>query len=143
MISFLLYLPQFLHTRWGTIRVPQLLHLTRVGALIFQFALLLSLLAFEDLFLGHIDIFCHLTFFHTLAYYTHDIYLCQVLFLVSQFLFISISMPASSPLTVSGSMGNISLIAVSASRQGAATGLILGFIQMIRLYLRLSLSSHS
>jgi len=31
-----------------------LLHFTNVGALIFQFALLLSLLAFEDLFLGQI-----------------------------------------------------------------------------------------
>ena len=55
MISFLLYDPHALHTLWGTIRAPHLLHLTSVGAVIFQFALLLSLLPLEDLFLGHID----------------------------------------------------------------------------------------
>ena len=41
---------------WGTINSPHLEHFTKVGALIFQFALLLSLLAFEDLFFGQIDI---------------------------------------------------------------------------------------
>ena len=35
---------------------PHLLHLTSVGAVIFQFALLLSLLPLEDLFLGQMDI---------------------------------------------------------------------------------------
>ena len=35
---------------------PHLLHFTRFGALIFQLALLLSLLALEDLFFGQIDI---------------------------------------------------------------------------------------
>src|SRR5699024_9008487 len=40
----------------GIISAPHLLHFTRFGALIFQFALLLSLLAFEDLFFGQIDI---------------------------------------------------------------------------------------
>ncbi len=56
MISFLLYVPHFLHTLWGTINAPHLLHFTNVGAVIFQFALLLSLLPLEDLFLGQIDI---------------------------------------------------------------------------------------
>ena len=42
------------------IKAPHLLHFTRLGALIFQLALLLSLLAFEDLFLGQIDIRLHL-----------------------------------------------------------------------------------
>ena len=36
--------------------VSELLHLTNVGAVIFQFALLLSLLPLEDLFLGQINI---------------------------------------------------------------------------------------
>src|SRR5699024_11157127 len=40
----------------GIMSSPHLLHFTRFGALIFQFALLLSLLAFEDLFFGQIDI---------------------------------------------------------------------------------------
>src|SRR5699024_6504897 len=40
----------------GIISSPHLLHFTRFGALIFQLALLLSLLAFEDLFFGQIDI---------------------------------------------------------------------------------------
>ena len=56
MISFLLYEPQALHTLWGTVKAPHLLHFTKVGAVIFQFALLLSLLPLEDLFLGQIDI---------------------------------------------------------------------------------------
>ena len=56
MISFLLYEPQALHTLWGIIKAPHLLHLTRLGVLIFQLALRLSLLALEDLFLGQIDI---------------------------------------------------------------------------------------
>ena len=60
MISFLLYVPQFLQTLWGTISAPHLLHFTKVGADIFQFALLLSLLPLEDLFLGQIDIRLHL-----------------------------------------------------------------------------------
>ena len=56
MISRLLYAPHALHTRCGIISSPHLLHFTRFGALIFQLALLLSLLAFEDLFFGQIDI---------------------------------------------------------------------------------------
>lgn len=55
MISFLLYEPQALHTLCGIISSPHLLHFTRFGADIFQFALRLSLLAFEDLFFGQID----------------------------------------------------------------------------------------
>jgi len=51
-----LMVPHFLHTLWGTIKAPHLLHFTNVGAVIFQFALLLSLLPLEDLFLGQIDI---------------------------------------------------------------------------------------
>jgi hypothetical protein len=58
MISFLLYAPQALQTRWGIIKAPHLLHFTSVGADILKLAaLLLSLLALEDLFLGQIDIF--------------------------------------------------------------------------------------
>ena len=38
------------------IRAPHLLHFTRFGALIFQFARLLSRLALDDLFFGHMDI---------------------------------------------------------------------------------------
>ena len=56
IISFLLYEPQFLQTLCGTINSPHLLHLTNAGADIFQLALLLSLLAFELLFFGQIDI---------------------------------------------------------------------------------------
>lgn len=56
MISFLLYVPQFLHTRCGTMSSPHLLHFTSVGAAIFQFALLWSRLPLDDLFLGQIDI---------------------------------------------------------------------------------------
>ncbi len=56
MISFLLYDPHFLQTLCGIIKAPHLLHFTNVGALIFQFALLLSLLPLEDLFFGQIDI---------------------------------------------------------------------------------------
>ena len=54
-----------LHKVWST-HLPNLvkcskcgelmMHFTRFGALIFQLALLLSLLAFEDLFFGQIDI---------------------------------------------------------------------------------------
>src|SRR5699024_6617074 len=40
----------------GIMSSPHLLHFTRFGALIFQLALLLSLLALEDLFFGQIDI---------------------------------------------------------------------------------------
>ena len=47
IISFLLYEPQFLHTLCGTINSPHLLHFTNAGAVIFQLALRLSLLAFE------------------------------------------------------------------------------------------------
>ena len=60
MISFLLYDPQFLQTLCGIISSPHLLHFTKVGADIFQFALLLSLLPLEDLFFGQIDIYLHL-----------------------------------------------------------------------------------
>ena len=60
MISFLLYDPQFLQTLCGIISSPHLLHFTKVGADIFQFALLLSLLPLEDLFFGQIDICLHL-----------------------------------------------------------------------------------
>lgn len=56
MISFLLYEPQALHTLWGIIRAPHLLHLTSVGAVIFQLARRLSLRDLEDLFLGQMDI---------------------------------------------------------------------------------------
>ena len=59
-ISFLLYDPQDLHTLWGIISAPHLLHFTKLGADIFQFALLLSLLDLEDLFFGQIDILFHL-----------------------------------------------------------------------------------
>ena len=52
---FLLYVPQALHIICGIIRAPHLLHLTRLGADIFQFACLLSLLAFDDLFFGQMD----------------------------------------------------------------------------------------
>ena len=55
IISFLLYEPQALQTLCGIINSPHLLHLTKFGAVIFQFALRLSLLAFEDLFFGQID----------------------------------------------------------------------------------------
>ena len=55
IISLLLYEPQALHTLCGIINSPHLLHFTRFGADIFQFALRLSLLAFEDLFFGQID----------------------------------------------------------------------------------------
>ena len=54
IISFFFFFPQFLHNLCGTISALHLLHLTKVGAVIFQFALRLSLLAFEDLFLGQI-----------------------------------------------------------------------------------------
>ena len=56
IISFLLYEPQALHTLCGIINSPHLLHFTRFGAVIFQLALRLSLLALEDLFFGQIDI---------------------------------------------------------------------------------------
>lgn len=56
IISLLLYEPHDLHTLWETIKAPHLLHLTKFGAVIFQFALLLFLLDFEDLFFGQIDI---------------------------------------------------------------------------------------
>jgi hypothetical protein len=56
MISLLLYEPQALQTRCGTISALHLLHLTKVGAVIFQFARRLSLLPLEDLFLGHMAI---------------------------------------------------------------------------------------
>ena len=54
MIFFLLYEPHALQTLCGTIKAPQLLHFTRFGAVIFQFALRLSLLALECLFFGQI-----------------------------------------------------------------------------------------
>ena len=47
---------QVIQTLCGTINSPHLLHLTNAGADIFQLALLLSLLAFELLFFGQIDI---------------------------------------------------------------------------------------
>jgi hypothetical protein len=56
MISFLLYEPQALQMRWGTIRALHLLHFTRVGCAIFQFARRLSRRLLEDLFFGHIAI---------------------------------------------------------------------------------------
>ena len=59
----MLYAPHALHTLCGTINAPHLLHLTSVGADIFQFARLLSLLPLEDLFLGQMDIILHLPFF--------------------------------------------------------------------------------
>lgn len=52
----MLYAPHALHTLCGTINSPHLLHFTSVGADIFQFARLLSLLPLEDLFLGQMDI---------------------------------------------------------------------------------------
>lgn len=55
-ISFLLYEPHDLHTLCDIIKDPHLLHLTKFGTVIFQFALLLSLRDFEDLFFGQIDI---------------------------------------------------------------------------------------
>ena len=45
-----------MQTLCGIINAPHLLHFTKFGALIFQFALLLSLLALDDLFFGQIDI---------------------------------------------------------------------------------------
>ena len=60
MISFLLYDPQALQTLCGIISSPHLLHFTKPGTVIFQFALRLSRLAFELLFLGQIDIRLHL-----------------------------------------------------------------------------------
>ena len=45
-----------MHTLCGIMSSPHLLHFTSVGAVIFQFALLLSLLPLEDLFFGQIDI---------------------------------------------------------------------------------------
>ncbi len=55
---------------------PHLLHLTRFGALIFQFALLLSLLDFEDLFFGQIDIFTPPPCTHV-KYYKKSSFKCQ------------------------------------------------------------------
>ena len=55
-ICFLLYVPQALQTLWGIVSAPHLLHFTRFGADIFQLALLLSLLALDDLFFGQMDI---------------------------------------------------------------------------------------
>jgi hypothetical protein len=72
MISLLLYEPQALQIRWGTIRALHLLHFTRVGFAIFQFARRLSRRLLEDLFLGHIAILhllhwlLRLLFLHTL-----------------------------------------------------------------------------
>ena len=44
-----MYEPQALHTLCGSINSPHLLHLTKFGAVIFQFALRLSLLPLDDL----------------------------------------------------------------------------------------------
>ncbi len=52
----LLYEPQFLHTLCGITSSPHVEHTARFGTDIFQLALRLSRLAFEILFLGHIDI---------------------------------------------------------------------------------------
>ena len=54
MMVRLLYVPQFLHTLCGITSSPHVEHFARFGTLIFQFALLLSLLAFEVLFFGQI-----------------------------------------------------------------------------------------
>ena len=51
----LLYVPQALQTRCGIVRAPHLLHLTRFGTLIFQFARRLSRCDFELLFFGQMD----------------------------------------------------------------------------------------
>jgi hypothetical protein len=51
-----LYEPQALQMRWGTIKALHLLHLTRVGFAIFQFARRLSRRLLEDLFFGQIAI---------------------------------------------------------------------------------------
>ena len=59
MISFLLYDPHALQTLCGIIKAPHLLHFTKFGAVIFQFALRLSLLALEVLFFGQIDMVCY------------------------------------------------------------------------------------
>ena len=52
----LLYEPQFLHTLCGITSSPHVEQTARFGAVIFQLALLLSRLALDVLFLGHIDI---------------------------------------------------------------------------------------
>ncbi len=80
-----------MHTLWGIISAPHLLHFTRFGTFIFQLALLLSLLPLEDLFFGQIDIgntssttnctpkpslsdFGNYTYF---SYYTCRVHACQ------------------------------------------------------------------
>lgn len=49
-----------MQTLCGITRAPQVEHFARDGTDIFHVALLLSLLAFEVLFFGHIDTFVHL-----------------------------------------------------------------------------------
>ena len=56
MIVRLLYEPQLLQTLCGITKAPHVGQVARFGAVIFQFALLLSLLALDVLFFGHIDI---------------------------------------------------------------------------------------
>lgn len=67
MIVRLLYEPQLLHTLWGITNAPHVGQVARFGAVIFQFALLLSLLAFDVLFFGHIDILVHLLSIHNIS----------------------------------------------------------------------------
>ena len=55
MIVRLLYEPQLLQTLCGITKAPHVGQVARFGAVIFQFALLLSLWLLEDLFLGQID----------------------------------------------------------------------------------------
>lgn len=51
----MLYEPQDLQTLCGIVSSPHLEHLIRLTSAIFQFALLLSRLAFDDLFFGQMD----------------------------------------------------------------------------------------
>ncbi len=66
---------------------PHLLHLTSVGAVIFQFALLLSLLPLEDLFLGQMDI-SNTSHPNQFSVNTQVILYSLMFFLVKSFLYI-------------------------------------------------------
>ena len=79
-----------------------MLHFTSVGALIFQFALLLSLLPLEDLFLGQMDILntslCHMI--------SHTKNIIQTVFAFVKYYF-------STNLTVSRQMASSSFVATT------------------------------
>ena len=63
----LLYEPQLLQTLCGITNAPHVGQVARFGAVIFQFALLLSLLALDVLFFGQIDILVHLLSIHNIS----------------------------------------------------------------------------